>query len=157
MAKFERPALPLTGGCPCGAVRFEVRSMPLLAYACHCTDCQRRSGASFALNMAVLTPDFSITQGQPKAWPNVSGGGVEGLAWFCGDCGGRIYGERPDRPQTVTLRAGALDNTTWVRPAAHFWTSSAQPWERFPDDALCYERQPPDGGAMQAAWKAMFG
>jgi len=50
MMEMKRPALPLTGGCPCEAVRFEVSAMPLLAYACHCTECQRWSGSAFSMS-----------------------------------------------------------------------------------------------------------
>ena len=45
----KRPALPITGGCQCGAVRYEIAALPLLLYTCNCTDCQRQTGSSFAL------------------------------------------------------------------------------------------------------------
>jgi hypothetical protein len=35
---IKRPALPMTGGCPCGAIRYEMASFPLLLYTCNCTD-----------------------------------------------------------------------------------------------------------------------
>ena len=63
-----RPVLPMTGGCACGAIRYEITSFPLLLYSCHCTDCQTISGSAFALNMPVATQGFRIVTGQPKAW-----------------------------------------------------------------------------------------
>jgi hypothetical protein len=37
----------MTGGCQCGAIRYEIASFPLLLYTCHCTDCQRQTGSAF--------------------------------------------------------------------------------------------------------------
>jgi len=64
--KSTRPELPMTGGCQCGAIRYEIASLPLLLYTCNCTDCQRQSGSAFALNMPVKFSDFRILQGEPK-------------------------------------------------------------------------------------------
>jgi len=61
MAKLKLPPLPLTGGCTCEAVRFEITALPLLVYACHCTECQRWSGSAFSLSMPVKADSFSVT------------------------------------------------------------------------------------------------
>ena len=63
--KSTRPSLPMTGGCPCGAIRYEITSFPLLLYTCNCTDCQRQTGSAFALNMPVRFSDFRILQAEP--------------------------------------------------------------------------------------------
>ena len=55
---MARPVLPLSGGCSCGAIRYEIASFPLLLYSCNCTDCQTASGSAFALNMPVATKAF---------------------------------------------------------------------------------------------------
>ncbi len=75
MTAFKRPVLPLTGGCACGAIRYEITAMPYLLYACHCTECQRRSGSAFALNMPVATETLRIVKGSPKGWRNVGASG----------------------------------------------------------------------------------
>jgi hypothetical protein len=54
----------MTGGCQCGAIRYEITSFPLLLYTCNCTDCQRQTGSAFALNMPVRFKDFRILQGE---------------------------------------------------------------------------------------------
>jgi hypothetical protein len=156
MTAFKRPAFPLTGGCTCGAVRYEVTAMPLLLYACHCTECQRRSGSAFALNMPVATESFRIVKGTPKGWRNAGQSGPATTAWFCGDCGGRVYGEWSGRPESKTIRAGTLDDTSWLRPAAHFFMRSAQPWESISEDALCFETDAKDLAPVAAAWQAMW-
>jgi hypothetical protein len=103
----------MTGGCPCGAIRYQIASFPLLLYTCNCTNCQTTSGSAFALNMPVAAKDFHILQGEPKGWRRRSPSGADVTSWFCGDCGGRIYGERVGRPQSINIRAGTLDDTTW--------------------------------------------
>jgi len=158
MTSLKPPTLPLTGGCPCGAVRFAVSEMPYLAYACHCTNCQRASGSAFALNMPVATRAFEITQGQPKGSRRVGPSGVPGIFWFCSDCGGRIYGERTSEPDIRTLRAGTLDDTSWVTPIAHLFMRSAQPWERFDAaGATCFETGPDDFIPLVESWRKRYG
>jgi hypothetical protein len=149
------PPLPLIGGCPCGAIRYEISAAPLLLYACHCTRCQRQSGSSFALNMRVAAAAFRIVQGQPKGWRRVAPSGAETTSWFCGDCGGRIHGSRPSRPDAIVLRSGSLDDTSWLVPAAHIFVSTAQRWLDLPK-ADCYDIVPPNFAPLEQAWRAAW-
>ena len=156
MANFKRPSFPLAGGCTCGAIRYQVTAMPLALYACHCTDCQRRTGSAFALNMPVQTKDYRIVRGEPKAWRSKSPSGGMTTTRFCGECGGRIHGERDGRPDITVLRAGTLDDTTWLRPAARMYMRSAQPWETMSGEATCYDTMPDDFATVGVAWRAMM-
>jgi hypothetical protein len=152
------------GGCSCGAIRYRITSFPLLLYTCSCTDCQRASGSAFALNMPVLTKGFHVLQGEPKGWHHISPSGVQVTSRFCGGCGGRLFGERAGRAEIVNVRAGTLDDTSWIVPAAHVFTRSAQswvrsgglPWAQSGAGANCYDTQPPDFGALIPAWRAMW-
>src|ERR1700744_1586115 len=151
-----RPTLPLTGGCSCGGIRYEVTSFPLLLYTCNCTDCQTASGAAFALNMPVATKSFRIVKGEPRGWRHPSPSGAEVCSWFCDVCGARIYGSRGSRPGSMNLRAGALDDTRWLMPVAHTFMASAQPWVRPAANAECYETSPPDFAQLGRKWRAMW-
>jgi hypothetical protein len=151
-----RPALPMTGGCSCGSIRYRIASFPLLLYTCNCTNCQSASGSAFALNMPVRARDFHILQGEPKPWRHKSPTGVAVTSWFCGDCGARIYGDRAGRAEIVNLRAGTLDDTRWLVPVAHMFTKSAQPWLLPAADAECHETGPNDFVSAAAAWRAMW-
>jgi hypothetical protein len=142
-----RPTLPLTGGCSCGAIRYEIASFPLLLYTCNCTDCQTTSGSAFALNMPVLTESFRIMQGSPKGWRRPSPSGADVTSWFCADCGGRIYGERKGRPETINIRAGTLDDTKWLTPVAHLFLRSAQPAPNVTRPALAISARSRKNGA----------
>ena len=154
----KRPALPMLGGCSCGATRYEIASFPLLLYTCNCTDCQTRSGSAFALNMPVTASGFRIVQGEAKAWRYVSPRGVPVISWFCGDCGARLYGQRDGRAGVVNVRAGTLDDTSWLVPVGHFFTrsTSAQTWVQPVPGASCFETQPEGWDELRAAWSATW-
>jgi hypothetical protein len=152
----RRPSLPLTGGCSCGAIRYEIASFPLLLYTCNCTNCQTASGSAFALNMPVLARDFHIVSGEPKAWRHNSPSGVGVISWFCGECGGRLYGDRAGREHIINLRAGTLDDTKWLVPVAHMYLRSAQPWVQPADGAECHEIGPDDFRPLAEKWRAMW-
>ena len=154
--KSQRPSLPMTGGCQCGAIRYQITSFPLLLYTCNCTDCQRQTGSAFALNMPVAVKDFRITQGEPKGWHHLSPSGSQVISRFCGECATRLYGERAERPQTINIRAGTVDDTSWLMPAAHMFMRSAQPWVQPEPKAECFETQPNGWGPLLPAWRAMW-
>src|SRR5215210_5256928 len=100
--------LPLTGACACGGVRFEIREPPTGAGWCHCTRCQRRSGAQASPNLSVARGAFRIVAGQElvREWTPPGGGFIKA---FCSVCGGQLY-SRADADAPVTgVRMGALD------------------------------------------------
>lgn len=152
----NRPSLPLTGGCSCSAIRYEIRSFPLLLYTCNCSNCQRASGSAFALNMPVAAKSLQVLKGEPRGWRHISPSGVPVVSWFCGECGTRIYGERSERPDIMNIRAGTLDATDWLVPVAHMFLKSAQSWLRPPSDSECYEVGPEDFRPLAKKWQQMW-
>ena len=143
------PTLPLIGGCNCGAVRYRISRAPLLAYICHCHLCQKRTGGAFSLSMVFPENALEITSGEPERAERVLPDGAKNVSWLCAACHSRIHTRREGRP-TLNLRAGTLDDTSWVRPVAQMWVSSAQPWAIVPG-ILTYEEQPTDFAAVLAA------
>ena len=146
----------MTGGCSCGAIRYEIASFPLLLYTCNCTDCQTASGSAFALNMPILARDLHIRRGEPKPWCHTSPAGVAVISWFCADCGSRLYGDRAGRAEIVNLRAGTLDDTSWLVPVAHMFMKSAQAWVKPAADAECHDVGPADFQPLAAAWRVRW-
>jgi hypothetical protein len=128
------PSLPLTGGCNCGAVRFELSEAPPRAIYCHCTRCQRRSGA--AASPSAFTPPGSVgvVSGQEHvgAWKPADGFEKE----FCRECGSALFVRDPASGAIVGVRMGAFDDDPGVRPGAHQYVAYAAPWEPLPDDGL---------------------
>ena len=138
--------LPLTGGCQCGALRYEVSEIPAMTYTCHCTDCQRLSGSAFTVAITVSDSAFRLTKGEPVLRQRIADSGRTVTRWLCPECGGWIAGgPQPGiEPGQVIrrVRAGTLDDTSWLRPTAHFWTRSKQPWVILPEGDHMFETQP---------------
>jgi hypothetical protein len=139
--------MPLTGGCLCGAVRFEVSEPPLDAIYCHCTRCQRRTGSAFSVNARIGPGSLRITKGEAKvrSWKPADG-------WtksFCGECGSHLYSASRDDPPVMGVRMAAFDHDPGVRPSAHQFVAYAAPWAPLPDDGLPRfpEGRPPDSRA----------
>lgn len=124
--------LPLTGGCNCGAVRFEVSETPVYAYYCHCTRCQRRSGAGAAPGAIVIPGTFSLVSGQDALSKWSAGDGFD--KWFCGSCGSHVYASSPENPDLVSVRLGVFDDDPGIRPTARHFTNYAAAWEPIPED-----------------------
>ena len=115
-----------------------------MIYACHCTNCQRISGSAFGLATTIPEDSLEFTAGEPERVTWRSEAGNERYGTYCGACGCRIaHGQVPSNG-ILSLRGGTFDDTSWVVPAGHIWTRSAQPWFRFgAEDILC-EVQPTD-------------
>src|ERR1700760_1878868 len=136
-----KPSLPMTGGCSCGRVRYEITSFPPLLYSCNFTNCQTASVSAFALNMPVATKGFRIVKGEPKGWHHLSPSGAEVTSWSCSECAARIYGSRKSRPDSINIRAGTLDDTRWLTPVLHMFMGSAQSWVKPADGADWHDGQ----------------
>ncbi len=137
--------LPLTGGCQCGASRYEVNEAPVLTYTCHCTDCQHIPGSAFSLAFTVRDRAFRLTKGEPRPVQRTADSGRIVTRWLCPECGSWIVGAaQPGRAGEMIrrVRGGTLDDTSWLRPTAHFWTRSKQPWVMLPDGDQLFATQP---------------
>jgi hypothetical protein len=130
--------MPLTGGCNCGAVRFEVTEPLLGASYCHCTRCQRRTGTAASANARAAPGSFRVVAGEDRlrAWRPPDGA----EKWFCGDCGSALFSRVPGNPDTIGVRLGAFDGDPGVRPSHRQYVAYAAVWEPIPDDGL--ERHP---------------
>ena len=128
------PELPLTGGCGCGAVRFEVTEPLVSANYCHCTRCQRRTGTGASANARPAPGSFRLLSGEEelRAWKPA--GGWE--KWFCGACGSALFSRHPEDPERMSIRLGAFDGDPGIRPGVRQFTAYAAHWEPIPDDGL---------------------
>jgi hypothetical protein len=144
---------PYHGGCLCGLIRYRLTDEPLTLYACHCTECQRRTGSAFALSMVVFKSALELLQGEPRTYAVTLSDGRQKHGQFCGECGTRLWGEPPRLPLVAVVQPGTLDDTTWLHPIGHIWTRSAQPWIPMPKDTLNFESQPDDPMVLINAWR----
>jgi hypothetical protein len=122
---------PLTGGCPCGLVAFEVSAPFTTAGYCHCKRCQRRSGALWSLNGIVPSEGYEIVRGEEHVGVWSPPDGLPKA--FCASCGGQLYSDGGD---FIVVRLGAVDGDPGIRPEWHQWLESAPEWEPIPDDGL---------------------
>ncbi|KAF3889109.1 MULTISPECIES: GFA family protein [Nostocales] len=141
-----------TGGCQCGEIRYEIRAEPLTLYLCHCTECQKQSSSAFGMSLTVPRDAVVIVQGHPKAWTRGADSGREVKCLFCDNCGTRLFHQRSYNQQTINVKAGTLDDTSWLRPVGNLWTRSAQPWVTIPDSMLNYDGQPSDISPLWEKW-----
>src|SRR5437868_1762960 len=88
-------AEPLTGGCLCGGVRFEITEPPVAALYCHCTRCQRRSGTAASANIRIAPDSLRITAGEELVTTYDAGGGAAKKA-FCSVCGSALRVQHPE-------------------------------------------------------------
>ena len=131
-----------SGGCQCGNIRYEIVGIPKQLVACHCTDCQRQSGSAFGMTLPVSEEDFRLIKGELKTFASKSAAGRAKLGAFCPECGTRIYHKPEWRKGTVSVKPGTLDDTGWLKPDMHLWTSSKQSWVIIPEGAETFEKQP---------------
>ena len=120
--------IPLSGGCLCGAIRYTVDVPITELRACHCTHCQRASGAAGSVNAVIPSGALHITQGRPKRYDAAADSGRTLYRFFCANCGSPIYSQRATAPETVVLRAGTLDRGDDMKITVNIWTGSARPW-----------------------------
>ncbi|GAA6155063.1 GFA family protein [Pyruvatibacter sp. HU-CL02332] len=149
--------IKLEGGCQCGAVRYVLTTPPIMAYACHCTECQRIAGSSFAIACAILQDSMEITQGDLARVDWTVESGAHRYGEFCKACGTRIrHGSVPEQG-IYSLRGGTLDDKDWAYPVAHIWQSSKIDWITPPKDALTYDGQPADYTPIIEAYRSRMG
>ncbi len=157
MREIALPPLPLTGGCQCGSVRYALSGPPVVFYVCHCTECQKQSASGFGESLRVRAADLAVT-GDTATFVRDAGAPSECRCEFCPACGSRLFHRRAAYAETLNVKAGSLDDTSWLKPAGHIWTRSKQAWVAIPPDALTYDGQPNDGGAALARrWREMTG
>jgi len=125
----------LSGGCLCGAVRFELDERPTDAGYCHCTRCQRRTGAAASPQARVDGSLFQLTAGEDSlaVWRHPDGGFEK---CFCRNCGAHLFSRNPDDQRQMSIRMAAFDEDPGVRPSWRSFVAYAAPWEPIPDDGL---------------------
>jgi len=123
--------LPKSGGCQCGKIRYEITEAPQLVYTCHCTDCQRLTSSAFSIGLVVGETAFRLSGIEPRPLQRTADSGRVNTRLVCPECGSWVCGL--PRDGVVRVRAGTLDDTSWLRPTRHIWTRSKQPWISLPE------------------------
>jgi hypothetical protein len=130
-----------TGGCLCGAIRYEVSAEPIMMFNCHCRDCQRATGSAFTPVVYVQAKAFKITKGSPRYYSTSGNMGGHNKRGFCPECGSRLFGGASETGQGIA--ASSLDDPSLFKPELHIWASDAQPWDQMDPKLPKFEEYPP--------------
>ncbi len=134
--------MKITGGCHCGAIRFEAELEAAKVGICHCTDCQSLSASAYRLIAMVPSAGFVLT-GTPKEYVKTGDSGARRVQAFCGTCGSGLYATNADGPREVyNLRAGAIDQRRDLMPAFEVFCTSALPWVAPVTGATRFDKMP---------------
>src|SRR4029077_20757575 len=121
---------PFSGGCACGATRYESTGEPVMMLHCHCRDCQQFSGGPFSSFVIVPTEAFRLLQGSLRFHASPSQMGGKTHRGFCPECGSPIQTKPHLAPHTVAITTARLDDPSWFNSQADVWTSDAQLWDQ---------------------------
>jgi hypothetical protein len=117
--------MAISGGCRCGAIRYELTAPPDRVSICHCRDCQLSAGAPM-VSWAVMPADrLVITAGAPTRI-NTSG---RSFRQFCGTCGtGLFYANEDFLPGLIDVQSVTLDDPSAFAPTARVQTAEQPDW-----------------------------
>jgi len=131
----------MTGGCLCGKVRYKASGEPALIAVCHCKNCQRQAGTAFSIVVAVPESAMSI-EGTTKTFNDKGDSGQPVFRIFCPECGSPIISQAPVMPGLNIIKAGTLDDTSWLKPTMEIFCDSAQPWVALTGDRQRFAKMP---------------
>jgi len=126
--------LPLTGGCLCGSVRYEITEPLVSASYCHCKRCQRRTGTAASASARIVPGSLRIVSGEELIRSFEPPDGFAKL--FCSACGSALWSRNPLDPEVISVRLGTFDEDPGIRPSYRQFVAYAAPWEPIPDDGL---------------------
>jgi hypothetical protein len=125
--------MAMTGGCYCGAVRYEAEGEPTFRGECHCRECQYIAGGGPNFFMVVPAASFRYVKGKPKGYSRADLDNPV-TREFCEACGTHLTTRTPRRPEGVVLKVGTLDDPkAYEGPQVVMWTADAQPFHVMPE------------------------
>ena len=135
-----------SGGCACGAVRYESTAAPVMMFHCHCRDCQRATGGAHSALVIVPMEAFHLRQGEPRFHASPSEAAGMTRRAFCPECGAPVFGKPDAAPHIVALHAASLDDPSAFQSQMDVWTCDALPGEAMDPATPKFEKYPARGG-----------
>ena len=112
-----------TGGCRCGAVKYEVSGPLRNIVICHCGECQRLNGSA-GWHSRSMNEHLNITEDRGLAWYQITPRARRG---FCRECGSPLFWQI-DKQESTGIVVGSLDDASGLKPIGHI----------FVEDKACY-------------------
>ena len=131
-----------SGGCLCGAVKFEFDKPNLIsAHHCHCIDCQKSTGSGKS-TILMLPAQAILMDGELKFYTSPTSSGRNMSRGFCQECGSPVLSFIKEMQEVNFLKAGSLDDSSWLKIDSNFYSSSAHSWSPIDDDILSFTHNP---------------
>ena len=131
-----------TGGCSCGAIRYETSGEPIFQNHCQCIDCQKRSGTGHGSYMTFgRRADMAIT-GEASIWRVPSASGNEKIHAFCPTCGTPVFLTSVAMPELIAVHAASLDDPGDFEPQVVTYTIGGHAWDTMDPALQVFERMP---------------
>lgn len=132
-----------TGSCLCGAVQYSFTAEPVTAVHCHCADCQKATGSGYATVFGLPIENVAVTGRAHLAhYTLTADSGKEVTREFCRDCGSPLFTEADTNPGFLWIKAGSLEDASWLEPTDACWTGSATSWAPAVKGLTHHERNP---------------
>jgi hypothetical protein len=128
-----------TGGCLCGALRYEAEGEPKFMGHCYCADCRKASGSGFIPFMGFSASAVRLT-GESRKFISKSARGGDAVRNFCPVCGGLVFGGEAGKDAMLTIYAGSLDDPSLFHPTVAIFTRGRPDWAAIPPDLKIFER-----------------
>lgn len=132
-----------TGGCACGAVRYEIGDAPLVMSDCQCRDCQRRSGTGHGSYLTFPSKARVRVEGRAATWQVTADSGNVKTHAFCPSCGAPVYLTFSAMPDLFTIHAASLDDPSRYQPAAVTYTVRGHVWDQLAEGPVKFDKMPP--------------
>ena len=132
----------LSGGCLCGAIRYQILGAPLFVGQCYCKDCQKATGTGHSTVIGVPETQLRIV-GAPAVYASRGESGGQVHRHFCPVCAGRLYTAADSTGPIRMVQAGSLDDPNAVTPTVAIYVKDALTWDRIDPGLAQFERLPP--------------
>jgi hypothetical protein len=138
------PEVPnsITGGCMCGAVRYEISEKPIAAGLCHCNRCRPQSGSAFSTIIIIKRSTLKL-EGDTKVFEDIGASGVRVGRRSCAKCGSPVTTEPDVAPNVMFVKAGGIDDNEWFQPVMELFVTRRRPWVTPVHGAQQFESNPP--------------
>ncbi|MXO97387.1 GFA family protein [Altererythrobacter xixiisoli] len=128
-----------TGGCHCGAIRYQAEGEPLHHAVCHCSDCRASSGAPMLAWYAIKQDQLQLISGEPVTFEGTPGAQRQ----FCGTCGtGLFYRNAEMLPGIVDIQSATFDDAASVPPGAQIQCAERLEWVSGLENLPAFDRYP---------------
>jgi hypothetical protein len=131
-----------TGGCLCGALRYEAVGEPLASGHCYCADCRRASGSGFAPFMGFKADGVRFT-GEAREFRSKAASGREAVRNRCAVCMSLVFGGEIGKTDSYTLYAGSLDDPSAFHPTMAIFAEGRPHWALIPPGFTVFDGMPP--------------